>query len=150
MAGYEEMKSEAVNRIGKLDLHPDVKRRFDSTVDSVDGLYYSERTKLGGILYWLENEPEWEKKVREIEKDFDIMVYHLTHEHTEFGELLTMLYVSSDEEEWEFDNACIDHPAWNDGTKMVYAYVYNLTYPLFSEFGTVGIKEVAGGLIRTE
>lgn len=150
MAGYDEMKEEALKRIGKLCLHKDVRRRFDSAIDSVDGLYYSERTQLGGILYWLENEPEWEKKVREIERDLDIMVYHITHEYTEFGELLTMLYVSPYEEEWEFDNACIDYPALNDGTKRVYAYVYNMTYPLFSEFGVIGIKEVAGGLIRTE
>ena len=32
MAGYEEMKSEALKRLGKFDLHHDVMRYFDDSV----------------------------------------------------------------------------------------------------------------------
>lgn len=100
-----------------------------------------------GALFWVDNDPEWDSIVKKVEEENNILVYHITHENTEFGEMLTMLYVSSHEEEWEmdFEDLCDTY----EGSHYVYAYVYNLTDPQLSEFGRVGIKEAGGGLIRT-
>ena len=134
-------KEEAVWRMEKLGLMKKIIGEFKRS----DTLYYSERTPLGGILYWMDNEPEWGKLVKKFEQEFDALVYHATHEYTEFGELLDLLfipdYTDADTEEWESDRRDME-----DG--YVYAYVINLSEPMFSEFGTIVVKERAGGLVR--
>ena len=135
------MKEEAIWRMEKLGLMKKIIGEFKKS----GTLYYSERTPLGGILYWMDNEPEWGKLVKRFEQDYDSLVYHATHEHTEFGELLDLLFVPNYEdiesEEWENDRRDIE-----DG--YVYAYVINLSEPMFSEPGTIVVKPAAGGLVR--
>ena len=107
-------------------------------------LNYSEPVRFGnvvaGALYWVEDE-EVLKKVREVEEQYDITVYHLIHNKTEFGELYSMLYVENSDENYKYDNELL-----NDGIQ--YAYVWNMDDEDCSEFGTIGIKPVAGGLVR--
>lgn len=131
------MKEEAIYRMEKLGLMKSVIADFKRN----GKLYYSERSPLGGILYWLDNEPELEKKVKELEKTYGFRVFHATHEYTEFGECLDLLIVSKYEEEWENDREMLD-----DG--YVFSYVINLTTPWCSEFGDIAVKELAGGLVR--
>ena len=69
------------------------------------------------------------------------LVYHMIHNKFEFGECYSMLYVSSDKEEWEFDKEDI-----KDG--YVFAWVENIDSDWCSEFGTIGVKPSFGGLIR--
>ena len=133
-------KNECIERLKMLDLHPDVLRLFQED----NRLYYSEKSPLGGILYWVDNNPEWVEMIAKIEEEMGIMVYHATHEHTAFGELLDLLYVSESEEDWEYDREDL-HVR---GDKVVMAYVLNLSDPAFSEFGSIGIREMAGGLVR--
>ncbi|MBR5355898.1 MAG: hypothetical protein IK121_03145 [Lachnospiraceae bacterium] len=137
----EKMKKEAEARLSMLDLHPDVLNLFKKE----GKLYYSERTPLGGILYWLDNKPDWVKLVKDVEEEMDILVYTATHEYTSFGECLCLLYVSSDEDSWEYDREDLDVK----GEKYPMAFVLNLSEPAFSEFGSIGIIERGGGLIRT-
>ena len=50
-------------------------------------LYYSEQTKLGGILYWLtkDNRAErFENIVNAFEKENNAIVYHVIHCYTDF------------------------------------------------------------------
>lgn len=131
----EVMKEEAVKRMEKLGLHYNVIRDF-SKKNSV--LNKSEEY---GALYWLTEEEK--KMVEEVEKEYNIMVYHVIHHNAEFGECYCMLYVSRYEDEWESENVLL-----NDN--IVYAYVYNKDIEDFSEFGTIGIKPRFGGLIRVE
>ena len=130
--------TEAVNRMRKLGLYNQVINEFKN--DQV--VEYSEPTKLGGILYWVSNNPEWEQEIMKFESEYNGLVYHVIHSYTEFGELLNLLYVSDYEDEWEMENDDIE-----DG--YVFSYVVNLDNPMFSEFGTIGVREAAGGLIRT-
>lgn len=140
-AKRERMKEEAIERLSMLDLHPNVLEDFERGV-----VNYSERTLLGGILYWLSNKPDWEKKVREIEKEYGILVYHITHESTvEYGEWLTCLYVSSTESKWYLNKKDLRK---KNGVFYPYAYIINLTFPDYSEFSSVAMKEMSGGLIR--
>jgi hypothetical protein len=57
------------------------------------------------------------------------------------GEMLSLLYVSKDREEWESDRDDLQYG-------YAYAYVINLDDDWCSEFGTIGIKPQFGGLAR--
>ncbi len=76
-----------------------------------------------------------------MEQERNIFVYHCILNHTIDGDLLTMLYVSEYQDEWDFEkndlkNGCID------------VYVCNLSRDIDSEFGSVQITGVNGGLVR--
>ena len=129
---FERKKQEALERMKMLNLYPNIIKEFqqDNTVNM------SEL----GFLYWLTDEQK--EYISEFETEHDALVYHVIHNYTEFGELLTYFYVSDHEEEWEYDRADL-----KDGYAC--AYVKNLDEDAFSEFGSVAFKEQFGGLVRT-
>ena len=129
---FERKKQEALDRMKMLNLYPNIIKEFqqDNTVNM------SEL----GFLYWLTDEQK--EYVSEFETEHDALVYHVIHNYTEFGELLTYFYVSDHEDEWEYDRADL-----KDGYAC--AYVKNLDEDAFSEFGSVAFKEQFGGLVRT-
>lgn len=129
----EAMKAEAIKRMKMLKLHENAIKEFEEE----SKLNLSE---FGGILYWLNEEQK--EFVSKVEEDKNILVYHIIHSHTEFGELLSMLYVTSDQEEWEFDREYL-----KEGYPI--AYVANLSAPECSEFGSIGVQPCIGGLRRT-
>lgn len=92
-----------------------------------------------GALYEC-NEQE-QQYIKEFEQEHHCLVYHMIHNMFEFGECYTMLYVSSDKEEWEQDK--------EDITGLyAFAYVKNIDDEYCSEFGSVGIRPSIGGLVR--
>lgn len=127
-------KQEALVRLRTMNLHPNVVNEFEKE----NLVYYSDPM---GILYWVDNNPEYVKLIKEFEEKYNAYVYHCILSHTQFGELLSMLYVSDYEEEWEDDRQDL-----KDG--YPYAYVSNITDPWCSEIGGIGIKEQWGGLVR--
>ena len=138
----EEMKEEAVRRMKVMGI-------LDQTIDQFKaGLKsYSERTPLGGILYWIDNNPEWAEMVAKFERDNDVLVYHATHEVMSFYgdrmEFLSCLYVGKNKSEWEYEFC-------KDGENEFYigGYCFNLTYPDCTEFGSSAFRNVSGGLVR--
>ena len=137
-ATEKEMKMEALKRLEKMTLHPDVVKGFKEGV-----LYRSDRTPFMGrpfgALFWLE---EKEKDiVRKVEEKTGGVVYHMTHEKTDFGELYDVFYVSPYKEEWEADTEDMKN-------NLAVVYVENVTDPELSEFGTIQYKSAEGGLIR--
>lgn len=129
----KEMKSEAVLRMKMFDMLPQPIREFTE-----EGKL--NQSELIGMLYWLSDEQE--RIVRNWEEETGNMVYHVIHSMTNFGEMLTFLYVSDDDEEWELDRDDIKNG-------MALCYVYNVTMPDLSEYGSCGIKPCNGGVIRT-
>ncbi len=129
---FERKKQEALERMKMLNLFENAIRDFqqDNKVNMSEC----------GFLYWLDEEQT--KMVSEFETEHNALVYHVIHNYTEFGELLTFFYVSDQEEEWEYDRADL-----KDGYAC--AYVKNLDEDAFSEFGSVAFKEQFGGLVRT-
>ena len=129
---FERKKQEALERMKTLNLFENAIKEFrqDNKVNMSEC----------GFLYWLDEEQT--KMVLEFETEHDALVYHVIHNYTEFGELLTFFYVSDQEEEWEYDRADL-----KDGYAC--AYVKNLDEEAFSEFGSVAFKEQFGGLVRT-
>ena len=140
----ELMKQEAEKRLNYLvskGLHEDVLKMFQN-----NRLYYSDCLIYDmPILYTFEKgnnvDPEWLRMVKEVEEKYGICVYHITHCYTTFGELLNLIYVTSNEEEWNDD--------WSDLFQSCpFSYVINLSEPSFSEFGSIGIEVVNGGIVR--
>ncbi|MEG1726033.1 MAG: hypothetical protein RR313_11630 [Anaerovoracaceae bacterium] len=129
----QEQINEAIERMKMLKLHENAINEFQNE----GKLNLSEGT---GALYWLDEKQQ--AYVTAFEEKYKSLVYHIIHNNTEFGELLAFLYVSNDEIEWGYDR---------DDIKEGYAcaYVENLDEPTFSEFGSIGIKPLFGGVIRT-
>ena len=126
-------KQEALKRMKLLELYPNVIKEFEK--DNVVNL-----SENGGFLYWLNDE---QKQIEtEFEEQHDALVYHVIHEFTEFGELLTLLYVSDYDKEWEYDFEDL-----KDGYAC--AYVKNLSDDTCSELGSICFKKQFGGLVRT-
>ena len=93
-----------------------------------------------GLLYWLDDEEK--QMVADFEKDNGGVVYHVIKTLSNMGLMYSLLYVSKHTEEWEMDRADIQ-----DGRAFV--YVVNKDMPDCSEFGTIGIRPLFGGVLRT-
>ena len=84
----------------------------------------------------------WIDEVKKMEDKYGFYVYHVIYSCTSVVEMLSLLYVSPYEEEWEIErNELIcGYPI---------SYVVNLNHPEFSERGSIGIKITMGGITRT-
>ena len=128
----ELQKQEAIKRMKMLKI-------LNQTIKEFENENVVNVSEHGGILFWLNEEQK--QYVKEFENKSNAVVYHVIHNHTEFGELLSFLYVSKDEDEWDYDKNDLKY-----GTAI--AYVKNLDDDSCSEFGSIGIKPQFGGLVR--
>lgn len=138
----EEMKAEALKRMRFLHISENPIREFETE----GKLNKSERLsqKMRGILYWLNDEEK--AAVEAFEREHKCLVYHVILTHTEFGDWHTFLYIQKNKTEWEQD--------WDDlrvlddeNETCVFAYTY--TGDCNSEFGSVVIEPIHGGVDRT-
>ena len=95
------------------------------------------------IGFWVYQEPEVEAKMREIEQEYNCMVYAITHEFTNIGELYNFLIIPNYPEEW--DELIY---AQRNNQYIAYAYVWNKTDDWCSEFGSISIQSAVGGIRR--
>lgn len=86
-------------------------------------------------LYGVETEPKViVPKIKAFEETYKVEAYAAIY--SDFGEIgkhLTLLFVSNYKDEWEDDKKWLEK-------MQPFAYVCNLTYPEYSEFGTVVLK----------
>lgn len=129
----EKMVQEAVKRMKALNIIPKVIREFER-----DGVI--NKSEYGGILYWLDDREK--SVVNKFQEDTGAIVYACILNHMEFGDCLSLLYVSNDEEEWEYDMEDLKD-------KCPFVYVYNFDAPELSEYGHIGVCPRFGGLART-
>lgn len=140
----EKQKQEALKRLKILQkdylVHKNVLKEFKEN----ETIYYSENFSgyMQGILYWLRNNHQYVERVKEIEEKHNIYVYKCILSHTNFGDILDCLYISSDEESWEYEREQLE----NDG--IVDSYCINLSDEYCSEFSCIEITGVNGGLAR--
>lgn len=130
----EQKKLKALELMRKLDIYKPYINGFekDNEVCFFEGF--------GG--FWAYQEPELQEKIETFEKEHDCLVYAVTHEYTEFGELYDFLIVTDYEEEWD---------TLLEKTGRYYyafAYVWNKDCEWCSEFGTIGIRSFGGGIKR--
>ena len=135
-----KQKQEALKRMRMLQIMPQVIKDFEKN----DRVYYSERlnSMFPATLYWLDNHKEYVDLVNEFEKEHNALVYHAQLTHTNFGDLLSLFYVSKDEEYWSLDRKDIING-------QIYSRVLNIQDDFLSDFGTIGIKSAMGGVVRT-
>ena len=131
-----ETKKEAVRRMKMLQLLND---KYGPIADFIynDEVWKSE---FRGILYFLDEDEK--KAVQEVEnkyKKYDLKVYHCYKAHTEFDEILYMFFVSNDDTPSRFDRD-LKH-------NIAYIYAYNMSEPAFSEFGSVYVQSLNGGIV---
>ena len=136
----EKQKQEALKRMKILKLMPEVIKDFKDN----DRIYYSERQNkfFNAVLYWLDNNQEYVEIVKEFEQKHNVVVYHCQLTHLEFGDCLSLLYVSEDENEWPMEKEEL-------AQGYAYCYVRNLDCEYDSDWGSIGIKPSMGGVVRT-
>lgn len=141
----KRQRAEAAARLRALEgmgMHPNVLREFEES----GRVNYSEGalTPWGpvGILYWLDGSPELESAAARFEEESGSLVYHALLNRTSMGSMLTLLYVSRDDEEWGVDRAEL-------AEGRACAYVCNLDDPQLSEYGGIAIEVAGGGIVRT-
>lgn len=126
------MEAEAVKRMNMLGMfEPAV---FD--FKECSRIYASEEP---GFIYSLTDEEE--QRIRDWEEKTGNMVYHAIRCRIGFN-MLALLIVSKYEEDWRMDREELEA-----GRTM--AYVFNLDVPEYSEYGTIGVENQFGGLVRT-
>lgn len=128
----ERMKKEAVKRLKRWGVLESTVKNF-----SENGIVNISEF---GLIYPLNSNQK--KVIKEFEEKNKTLVYHVVHAFTSIGELYVLLYVSPYEDEWAYDDAM-------QSENQAMAYVINVDVPEFSEYGSVGIKEQFGGLVRT-
>lgn len=97
--------------------------------------------RFGGYYIDEDNEPELLNKIKEFEAEYGSIVYAVTHERFWFGECYSFLIISKYEEEWEMTLG-----EAKDG--YAFAYVWNKSDEICSEFGTIGVRSFGGGIAR--
>ncbi len=131
-------EKEAMDRlkwlVKHLGLNPNVRRYFKQ-----GRLYYSYLTAGGfmGSVDTISYDPRYEQIVRQTEKQFGILVYHVIESYS-YGPELVMLCIEHDWRDWE-----ISRP---DSSWMM-AYVYNMELGE-GEFGDVKLASYQGALCR--
>ena len=127
-----KQKEEALERMKKLEMLPACISSFEK-----DGKVMLSMT---GILYDLNS--DYQKIIDEWQKSTGNLVYHVILNHFTFGLCLSMLYVSMDDEEWEYDRQDLV-------TMTPLVYVKNMDDEWCSEYGCIQIRKFHGGLRRT-
>lgn len=89
----EERKEKAIILMKKLDIYSPYINGFKKS----NKVCFFEN--YGG--FWVNQEPEIEEKMKEIEKEYNCTCYAITHEYTEFGECYDFLLVTDYKEEWD-------------------------------------------------
>ena len=127
-------KEKAIELLKKMDIYAPYIQGFRDS----DKVCFFER--FGG--YWVEQEPELYEKMRSLEKKYNCLVYAVTHEFTEFGELYDFLIVTDYPKEW-------DDLVYSQGSyHTAFAYVWNKDDDQCSEFGSVMVQSFGGGIRR--
>ena len=130
----EQRKEKALELMKTLDIYKPYRDGFkeDDQVCFFEGF--------GG--FWVYQEPEIERKMKEIESKYDCTVYAITHELTEFGECYSFLVVTAYKSEW---STLVE----KYGNRYIaFAYVWNKDDECFSEFGSIAVQSFGGGIRR--
>lgn len=130
----EQKKEKAIELLKKLNIY----KPYIDGFRKDDQVCFFER--YGG--YWAYQDPELQKKMTELEKEYACTVYAITHEFAEFGECYSFLLVTDYKEEWT-------RLIQSHGNKhYAFAYVWNKDDDSCSEFGTIGVQSFGGGIAR--
>ncbi len=134
-----------ITRQVKKDKAIELMKELDIYQPYIDGFEQEDKVCFYEMFagYWVDQEPEIEQKMKEIENKYNCVVYAITHEFTDFGELYDFLIVT--------DHKC-EHKTLlqkqTNGDHIAFAYVWNKDDDWCSEFGSIAIKASGGGIRR--
>ena len=132
---FEERKEKSVEIMKQLDIYKPYIEGFKQNNE----ICYFEN--FAG--FWVWQDEELEKKIKEIETKYNATIFAITHEFTSFGECYDFLLVTDYKEEW---NDLVYHQSKNQF--VAFAYVWNKTCESDSELGSIGIECFGGGIRR--
>lgn len=130
-------KELAVRCLEMLDIYKPYIRKFKSKAgvpcffENYAGFYADQEEKLYS-------------KIKEIESEYNYLVYAITHEKTtNIGETWSMLCIPQ--------NSSIEDVLSKANSQEFYAfaYVWNETVPVYSEAGDIVVRSAFGGIKRT-
>ena len=130
----QQKKEIAIGIMEKMDIYKPYIKAFEEN----DNVCFFERYA-GFYAY---QEPEVQKKIEEIEAEFKCVVYAITHEFTEFGECYSFLIVTDYKSEWK---TLVESEG---NMHYAFSYVWNRDCEYCSEFGTIGVRNMFGGITR--
>ena len=130
----QQKKNKAIQIMHKLDIYAPYIRGFREE----NQVCFFE--SFGG--FWAYQEPELMAKIKEFETKYNVLVYAVTHEYTNFGECYDFLYIP----DYKSDGKYMLMP--QKTMFYVSAYVWNKSDDMCSEFGTIGIRSFGGGIKR--
>ena len=90
----EQKKEKAIQIMQKLDIYAPYIRGFQEE----NQVCFFE--SFGG--FWAYQEPELMAKIKEFETQYNVLVYAVTHEYTDFGECYDFLYIPDDKSDWKY------------------------------------------------
>lgn len=139
-----KQKQEAIERLKILQkdylVHKNVLKEFKE--NEINILFRKFWWIYARNFILVRNNHQYVERVKEIEEKRNIYVYKCILSHTNFGDILDCLYISSDEENWGYEREQLE----NDG--IVDSYCINLSDEYCSEFSCIEITGVNGGLAR--
>ena len=138
-ATREEQRTEALKRLNSWKTDGFLQMAFENNKLAVCERFHGLTGS--GFIEASELPKEILAQVRELEERHGLMAYAAIKTETEFGLLYDILYVCKDKEDWEMDAELME-----DNVAM--SYCINTTEPAFSEFGTIGLASMYGGLYR--
>ena len=130
-------KEIAISCLEKLDIYKPYIRKFKSKA----GIPCFFENYAG---FYADQEPKLYEKIKEIEKEYNCLVYAITHEYSSIGETWSMLCVSQEAESFEDYIFEFDKP----NCFYTYAFVWNENAPYCSEFGDIVVHTFGGGIKR--
>lgn len=140
-----DIKKEALKRIESLEKECGLSVSLAESFKNGEVLYscVTPKKRLGRMRK-LSSNKEYEQIVKVFEeKNKNYTVYHVIHSETYMGDILSILFVSDEPDEWEMERL-------EDG--YIYAYCVNLLYPELSEYGDIFIEGYDNGtsLVRVD
>ena len=95
--------------------------------------------------FYADQEPALMTKIKEIEDEYGCLVYAITHEYTNIGEMWSMLSVPRDND--GADDLIFEvNPDGLTNDFYAFSYVWNKSDDDLSEFGDIVVRAACGGL----
>ena len=124
IASLEQMKKEAMQRMANVQI----------------GLPFIGDFFRKGRVY--SNGKPKAKEIRGLEKKENILIYADFIDNSNMGKTHSYLFVSPNTEDWPSEREMLKR-------RNPIAYVQNLTAPEHSEYGQIGIRYTADGVVRS-
>lgn len=143
----EIQKEEAIKRLTSIVKLKDVIDSFKNS--NHKWVFEYETVALKAVAFDINQnlgDPKYDEMmslIKKFEEKYNVLVYVAMLNHSEFGDMLSLLYVSNSPDEWAYDNMDLIY-------KQPYAYVivnYDET-DMGTEIGTIGIDFAMGGVYR--